>query len=152
MLTPRGPRRKVVNSHADIVLLGTVGLQDCVAHLKTFIQQHYNPKLIIASAGPDQGQAFIHAVGAKDTRRPHSSERRLVAAIEELPERRFCAFYRAAVENWTPPTSAPIKCRHFPSGRSSIKQALAQTQSLDNQKLINVLRTGTFQPAGSGSV
>ena len=46
------PAQKVVNSHADIVLLGTLGLQDCAAFIKTFEQQHYNPKLIIASAWP----------------------------------------------------------------------------------------------------
>jgi branched-chain amino acid transport system substrate-binding protein len=28
-----------------------------------FEQQHYNPKVFIAAAGPDQGQAFISAVG-----------------------------------------------------------------------------------------
>jgi branched-chain amino acid transport system substrate-binding protein len=59
--------QKVVNAHADIVLLGTLGPQDCAAFIKTFIQQHYNPKLIIATAGPDQGQAFIQAIGAKNT-------------------------------------------------------------------------------------
>lgn len=59
--------QKVVNAHADIVLLGTLGPQDCAVYLKTFMQQHYNPKLIIATAGPDQGQAFIQAIGAKNT-------------------------------------------------------------------------------------
>ena len=28
-----------------------------------FIQQHYNPKIFIATAGPDQGAAFVKAVG-----------------------------------------------------------------------------------------
>jgi branched-chain amino acid transport system substrate-binding protein len=29
----------------------------------SFIQQHYNPKIFIATAGPDQGAAFVKAVG-----------------------------------------------------------------------------------------
>ena len=56
-----------MNAHADIVVLGTFGLQDCAAFIKTFIRQHYSPKLIIAMAGPDQGQGFIQAIGAKNT-------------------------------------------------------------------------------------
>jgi hypothetical protein len=34
-----------------------------VADYKAFEQQHYTPKLFIAAAGPDQGSAFISAVG-----------------------------------------------------------------------------------------
>ncbi|MHB1570071.1 MAG: ABC transporter substrate-binding protein, partial [Solirubrobacteraceae bacterium] len=33
------------------------------AFVHVFIQQHYNPKAFIATAGPDQGAAFVKAVG-----------------------------------------------------------------------------------------
>jgi len=33
------------------------------AFMQAFEQQHYTPKLFIAAAGPDQGSAFISAVG-----------------------------------------------------------------------------------------
>ncbi len=146
---PVGPAQKVVNSHADIVLLGTLGLQDCVAHLKTFMQQHYNPRLIIAAAGPDQGQAFIQALGAKST------EGLLVPNDGWWPQ--STAYQNA---EFVPFIEQQLKIG--PDGISSdqvqafsvgqvLEQALAQTRSLDNQKLINVLRTGTY-PSLQGPV
>ncbi len=140
---PVGPAQKVVNSHADIVLLGTIGLQDCVAHLKTFIQQHYNPKLIIASAGPDQGQAFTQAIGAKNT------EGLLVPNDGWWPESKayqnseFVPFIEQQLKIG-PADISSDQVQAFSVGQV-LQQALAQTKSLDNQKLINVLRTGTFQ-------
>ena len=140
---PVGPAQKVVNSHADIVLLGTLGLQDCVAHLKTFMQQHYNPKLIIAAAGPDQGQSFTQAIGVKNT------EGLLVPNDGWWPESK--AFQNAEfvpfIEQQLKIGSADISSdtvQAFSVGQV-LQQALAQTKSLDNQQLINVLRTGTFQ-------
>jgi branched-chain amino acid transport system substrate-binding protein len=53
---------KVVQSHADVVLLGTL-LPDVKAYIKVFKQHHYTPKALIATAGPDLGQGFIDAVG-----------------------------------------------------------------------------------------
>ena len=140
---PVVPAQKVVNSHADIVLLGTVGLQDCAAHLKTFIKQHYNPKLIIASAGPDQGQSFIQAIGAKNT------EGLIVPNDGWWPESKayqnaeFVPFIEQQLKIG-PADISSDQVQAFSVGQV-LQQALAQTQSLDNQKLINVLRNGTFQ-------
>ncbi|TMD77468.1 MAG: hypothetical protein E6I97_08940 [Chloroflexi bacterium] len=56
----------VVASHADVAILGTSALSECTAYLKYFATQHYNPKVLIATSGPDQGSAFTQAVGAKN--------------------------------------------------------------------------------------
>jgi len=86
---PVGPAAKVVASHADIVLLGTLGLQDNLAYMKTFKQQHFNPKIIASAAGPDQGQTFIDGIGGvKNTEGLIVPERRLVAGGEELSKYR----------------------------------------------------------------
>jgi branched-chain amino acid transport system substrate-binding protein len=135
--------QKVVNAHADIVVLGTLGLQDCAAFIKTFIQQHYNPKLIIAGAGPDQGQGFIQAVGAKNT------EGLLVPNDGWWPESKnyqnadFVPFIEQQLKVG-PDGISSDQVQAFSVGQV-LQQALAQTQSLDNQKLITVLRNGTFQ-------
>ena len=135
--------QKVVNAHADIVVLGTLGLQDCQAFIKAFIAQHYNPKLIIAAAGPDQGQAFIQAVGAKNT------EGLLVPNDGWWPESKgyqnadFVPFIEQQLKVG-PDGISSDQVQAFSVGQV-LEQALAQTQSLDNQKLINVLRNGTFQ-------
>lgn len=138
-----GPAQKVVNSHADIVLLGTLGLQDCAGHLKTFIHQHFNPKLIIASAGPDQGQGFIQAIGAKNT------EGLLVPNDGWWPQSNAYqnSDFVSLITSKYKITSDAISSdsvQAFSVGQV-LQQALAKTQSLDNQKLMDELRTGSFQ-------
>ena len=54
---------QVAATKADAVLLGTVDVPTVAAFLKAFQQQHYNPKILAATAGPDQGAAFLKAVG-----------------------------------------------------------------------------------------
>src|SRR5215472_2197235 len=54
---------QVAAKGAEAVLLGTVDVPTVAAFLKAFQQQHYNPKIVAATAGPDQGAAFLKAVG-----------------------------------------------------------------------------------------
>jgi branched-chain amino acid transport system substrate-binding protein len=56
----------MISAKADIVLVGTL-LPDVTAFIKQFVQQNYNPKALIATAGPDQGTQFISNVGASHT-------------------------------------------------------------------------------------
>lgn len=135
--------QKVVAAKADIVLLGTIGLQDCAAHIKTFIQQHYNPKLIIASAGPDQGQSFIQAIGTKNT------EGVIVPNDGWWPQSKAFQnsdFVQAITAKYKigPSDISSDSVQAFSVGQV-LQQALTQTHSLDNGKLMNELRSGTFQ-------
>ena len=54
---------QVAASGAQAVFLGSVDVPTVAAFMKAFQQQHYNPKLMAATAGPDQGAAFLKAVG-----------------------------------------------------------------------------------------
>ena len=54
---------QVASSKPDAVLLGSVDVPTVSAFTHVFIQQHYQPKAFIATAGPDQGAQFIKAVG-----------------------------------------------------------------------------------------
>ena len=56
----------VIQSGAEVAVLGTL-LPDVTAFINTFKQQHYNPKALIATAGPDAGNDFIKAVGLRST-------------------------------------------------------------------------------------
>ena len=56
---------QVASSKADVVLLGSVDVPTVSAFVQVFIQQHYNPKAFIATAGPDQGAQFVSAVGER---------------------------------------------------------------------------------------
>jgi len=141
---PTGPAQKVVNSHADIVLLGTIGLQDCQAHITTFIHQHYNPKLIIASAGPDQGDGFVKAVGGvKNTQGIIVPNDGWWPESKAFQNAEFVQFITAKYKIASADISSD-SVQAFSVGQV-LQQALAQTQSLDNKKLISALQTGTFQ-------
>lgn len=53
----------VAASKAQAVVLGSTDVPTVAAFVHAFEQQHYNPKMFVAAAGPDQGQAFLSAVG-----------------------------------------------------------------------------------------
>ncbi len=53
----------VAATNAQVVILGSVDVPTVSAFMQAFEQAHYNPKAFIATAGPDQGQTFLSAVG-----------------------------------------------------------------------------------------
>ncbi len=56
----------IAASKAPVVVLGTMP-PDGYAFIQDFIQDKYNPKVLIEASGPDQGTAFVKAVGANNT-------------------------------------------------------------------------------------
>jgi branched-chain amino acid transport system substrate-binding protein len=55
---------QVASAHPEVVVIGSVDVPTVSAFVHSFIQQHFNPKALIATAGPDQGATFVKAVGA----------------------------------------------------------------------------------------
>jgi branched-chain amino acid transport system substrate-binding protein len=56
----------VAATGAQMVVLGSTDVPTVASFMKAFEQQHYNPKIFIAAAGPDQGGAFTSAVGVSN--------------------------------------------------------------------------------------
>jgi branched-chain amino acid transport system substrate-binding protein len=56
----------IAASKAPVVVLGTMP-PDGYAFIQDLIQDKYSPKILIEASGPDQGAAFVKAVGAKNT-------------------------------------------------------------------------------------
>jgi len=54
---------QVAATGAQAVVLGSTDVPTVAAFMQAFEQQHYNPKMFISAAGPDQGAAFTSAVG-----------------------------------------------------------------------------------------
>ena len=54
---------QVAATGAQAVVLGSTDVPTVSAFMQAFQQQHYNPKMFICAAGPDQGAAFTSAVG-----------------------------------------------------------------------------------------
>ncbi len=58
------PNADIVASKApEVVVLGSTDVPTVASFMSGFEQQHYNPKVFIADAGPDQGASFLSAVG-----------------------------------------------------------------------------------------
>jgi branched-chain amino acid transport system substrate-binding protein len=54
---------QVAATGAQMVVMGTVDVPTVSAFITAFEQQHYNPKILAATSGPDQGAAFLKAIG-----------------------------------------------------------------------------------------
>ena len=57
----------IAATHAQVFILGSNAVDQVSAFTSAFIQDHYNPSIFMATAGPDQGTAFIDGVGAANT-------------------------------------------------------------------------------------
>ena len=56
----------IAASKAPVVVLGTMP-PDGYAFIQDLIQDKYSPQVLIEASGPDQGSAFVKAVGASNT-------------------------------------------------------------------------------------
>ncbi len=140
---PVGPAQKVVAANADVVIIGSIGLQDCQAFLKTFIQQHYNPKVIIATAGPDQGDQFTQAIGKNNTEGLLVPNDGWFPQVNNYQNTDFVQFITKKY-NVTPDAISSDSVQAFSVGQV-LQQAVTKINSLDNAKLLQELRTDTFQ-------
>jgi len=57
---------QVAATGAQMVILGSTDVPTVAAFMQAFEQQHYNPKIFVATAGPDQGAAFTSTVGVSN--------------------------------------------------------------------------------------
>ena len=57
---------KVAATHPQIVLIGSVDVPTVAAFINEFKRLRFSPQMIIAAAGPDQGQQFLNQVGTSN--------------------------------------------------------------------------------------
>ena len=131
---------QVANSKADAVILGTQ-VPDAIAFVKTFISQHYNPKTLIETAGPDQGAQYSAKLGA-------NTEGIMVPAgwtsgARAYGNPTFVAEYIAKYGGSAADISAD-SAEAYSVGQV-VDQAATKAASIENQKLIDTLHTGTYQ-------
>ncbi len=136
--------QKMINSHADIVVTGTL-LPDITAYIQAFRQQHYNPKAIIATAGPDQGAQFTKAIGGANVAEgvfvPNGG---WYPAINTFQNAQMVKDYLAKYGGTADAISSDV-AEAFSVGQT-IQQAATKINSIDNAKLIAELHSGdTFQ-------
>jgi branched-chain amino acid transport system substrate-binding protein len=135
--------QKVVNSHADVVIMGTDTLANSVAYVNYFATQHFNPKILLFTSGPDQGSAFTSAIGK------NSPEGILIANNGWWPKVKTYQndyFVPAFIKKFGGDAAGigSDAVQAFSIGQT-LEQAVNKAQSLDNAKIMNTLRAGTFQ-------
>lgn len=132
----------VIHSGADLVVAGT-HLPDIVSFMQSFRQQHYNPKMLVATAGPDQGSQFSDAVGAGNTEGilvPNGWYPQLDAFGNSEFVSAYVAKYGGTVDG------VSIDAAEGYSVGQVVAQAVTKINSLDNAALIKELHSGdTFQ-------
>lgn len=140
--------QKVINSNAQLVVLGSM-LPDVIAEVKAFRQQHYNPKAIVASAGPDQGAQFTGPLGGANVAEgvfyPNGWDPSInVSATPNVPgsisNAQFVQDFIAANGGTAQDISADSPEAY--SAGQVLQQAVEKVHSLDNAKIIAELHSG----------
>jgi branched-chain amino acid transport system substrate-binding protein len=132
----------VAKTHPDIVLLGSIAVGTVQAFMTEFQHLNFAPKYFIASSGPDQGTAFLSAVGtgpAVGTMVPNGWFGGYPNAISHVMVQDYIAKYGG--------TAADINADVAESYSAGQVEAAAvqATHSLNQQKIINYLHQATVQ-------
>jgi branched-chain amino acid transport system substrate-binding protein len=140
---------QVTSEKPDLTVLGSVDVPTVSAFVHTFIQQHYNPKAFIATAGPDQGAAFVKAVGTGNTNGifvPNGWFPGYQKADSQQMVKAYTTKYGGAASD----INADV-AEGYAVGQV-IAQAVKATGSLDNSKIISYLHSGVTLDSVQGPV
>ena len=139
----------IAATKADVVVLGAVDVPTVSAFVHAFIQQHYTPKVVIATAGPDQGTAFVKAVGGNNENGimyPNGWYGGSPNASSQAMVKEYIAKYGGAASG----ISADVAEAY--SVGQVITQAVVATHGFDNAKIIAYLHSGTTMNSVQGPV
>ncbi|MBV9614781.1 MAG: amino acid ABC transporter substrate-binding protein [Ktedonobacteraceae bacterium] len=137
--------QKAIAAKADIVLMGT-GTPDCIAFVKGFKQQHYNPKAMIFASGPDQGNQFTQPIGGSKVAEalfvPNGGWFAGLADTASYQNSQFKKDYIATYGGTADDISSDTVQAY--SVGQVLEQAIDKAGSIDNGKIMQVLRSNTF--------
>ena len=125
--------------HPDMVVIGSPDVPGVQSIMQAFEQQHYNPKILAASAGPDQGAAFLSAVGATNatgTMVPNG----WYPGFQNPLSQAFVKSYNAKYGG-TPADINADAAEAYSVGETLVA-AVNATKSLSNAKVISYLHSG----------
>ncbi len=134
---------KIIASKAQIVIVGTL-LPDVTAFIQRFKQQHYNPQALIATAGPDQGDQFLKAIGGAASAEAIMVPNGWYAGSNNPGNADMVKAFLAQYGGTADGISSDVP-EAYAVGQV-VAQAVTKNNSLDNAKLIAELHSGdTFQ-------
>ena len=140
---------QVAATGAQAVLLGSTDVPTVAAFIQAFEQQHYNPKMFICAAGPDQGAAFTSAVGKSN------------ATGMMVPNGWYPGYSNAESQNMVneyvakyggTPSDINADVAEAYSVGQVMAQAVTATGGTDNSKIISYLHSGVTLNTVQGPV
>jgi branched-chain amino acid transport system substrate-binding protein len=140
---------KIIASKADVVVAG-VFLPDLAAFVQRFRQQHYNPKALIATSGPDLGQDFLTAMGGADVAEGILNPNGWFAALDNPSNKQMVQDYIAQYGG-TPDQINGDVAEGYAVGQV-MQQVIEKIQSIDNAKIIEELHSGDTFDSVQGPV
>jgi branched-chain amino acid transport system substrate-binding protein len=139
----------VASKSPDVVILGSTDVPTVQAFMQAFETNHYTPKWFVAAAGPDQGAAFISAVGAGNADGmmvPDGWYPGYVNAASQKMVSEYVAKYGGTASG----VNADI-AEAYSVGQVA-EQAIVATGGTDNAKIIAYLHSGVTLNSVQGPV
>ena len=129
----------VAATNAQMVVLGSVDVPTVSAFMTAFEQQHYNPMIMAASSGPDQGSAFLKAVGQNNANGifvPNGWYGGFANSLSHAMVNAYIAKYGGT------PSGINADVAEAYSVGQVMAQAVTGTKGTDNAKIITYLHSG----------
>ena len=140
---------QVAATGAQAVVLGSTDVPTVSAFMQAFEQQHYNPKMFICAAGPDQGASFTSAVGkgnATGMMVPNGWYPGYQNAASQKMVQEYVAKYGGS------PSDVNADVAEAYSVGQVMAQAVNGTKGTDNAKIISYLHSGVTLSTVQGPV
>jgi len=140
---------KVAAAKPDVVILGSTDVPTVSSFMQAFEQSGFNPKVFIATAGPDQGAAFTKAVGLKNANGimvPNSWYGGAANAMSKKMVAEYIKLYGGTAAS----VNADV-AEGYAVGQV-ITAAVKATGGFDNSKIITYLHSGKVIPTVQGNV
>ena len=134
----------------DIVVLGSTDVPTVSAFMQGFQQAHYTPKMFIAAAGPDQGAAFIKAVGVPSNAAGMMVPDGWYGGYVNAESQKMVAEYDT--EYHTTPSQVNADVAEAYSVGQVVEQAIIKTGGTNNKAIIAYLHSGVTLQTVQGSV
>jgi len=145
----KAPAQAVAASGAQLVVLGSTDVPTVQTFMQVFQQQHYTPKFFIAASGPDQGSAFVSAVGQGNENGmmvPDGWYPGYDNAASQQMVKEYLALYGGTASD----INADVAEAY--SAGQIMAQAVTATGSTDNAKIIAYLHSGVTLNSVQGPV
>ena len=140
---------QVAATGAQAVLLGSTDVPTVSAFMQAFEQQHFNPKMFICAAGPDQGAAFTSAVGkgnATGMMVPNGWYPGYANPASQKMVNEYVAKYGGS------PSDVNADVAEAYSVGQVMAQSVTETKGTDNGKIITYLHSGVTLSTVQGPV